>query len=328
MIIRRKHTSNFTTIGNVLFDDERLAADEVGILAWLLRQHHDWEVRRPALMRRWRLGPVSTKRIINSWMKYGWCQAQKTRLSNGTFHIIYEIRDEPGREMTDEEIRGALSLVSSEAAEEDSEVETQAENSPDQPHPIEHPPPCERGVVDQGVVTEGVDSKKSLPSTDSTKTESTNPARAFDDVKAAWPSEHVVSLFACEKLHVDLAETMQEAAFNGIKPYLDDCRRHQRKICDLATFYKERRWERFAPKAAAQAVKSYAAKPGTPQWYRWRDYFKATDGPWRFMESQARGMNDYTVPGEWPPAVPHGNSAADEKSKSSTDPPKQQPSAA
>ena len=36
MIIRRRHTANFTTIGNVLFEDERLAADEVGILAYLL----------------------------------------------------------------------------------------------------------------------------------------------------------------------------------------------------------------------------------------------------------------------------------------------------
>src|SRR5436853_6269084 len=113
MIIRRKHTANFTTIGNALFDDERLAADEVGILAWLLRQHNDWEVRRPALMRRWNIGSVSMKRIINNWMRFGWCQAKKTRLSNGTFSIIYEIRDEPGPELSEEEIRDALSLVSS-----------------------------------------------------------------------------------------------------------------------------------------------------------------------------------------------------------------------
>ena len=31
MIIRRRHTANYTTIGNVLFEDERLSADEVGL---------------------------------------------------------------------------------------------------------------------------------------------------------------------------------------------------------------------------------------------------------------------------------------------------------
>ncbi len=40
MIIRRKHTANFTTIGNVLFNDERLKADEVGIIGYLLSRPH------------------------------------------------------------------------------------------------------------------------------------------------------------------------------------------------------------------------------------------------------------------------------------------------
>ena len=49
MIIRRRHTAHFTTIGNALFEDERLAADEVGVLAFLLSKPHDWQVRRPGV---------------------------------------------------------------------------------------------------------------------------------------------------------------------------------------------------------------------------------------------------------------------------------------
>src|SRR5216684_1125581 len=110
MIIRRRHTANYTTIGNVLFEDERLAADEVGILAFLLSRPHDWEVRRPALMRRWRVGVVAIKRIVHNWMRTGWCHAEKVRLPNGTFYIVYEIRDQPGEGLSDEQIREALSL--------------------------------------------------------------------------------------------------------------------------------------------------------------------------------------------------------------------------
>jgi hypothetical protein len=150
MIIRRRHTANFTTIGNALFEDERLAADEVGILAYLLSRPHDWEVRRPALMRRWNVGVVAMKRMVHNWMRTGWCHAEKVRLPNGTFHVIYEIRDQPGKELTDHEIREALSLVSSEASND----ELGRQKPSDQPDVTVDPPPCHRGVADQGVVTE------------------------------------------------------------------------------------------------------------------------------------------------------------------------------
>ena len=118
MIIRRRHTANFTTIGNRLFDDERLAADELGILAYLRSKPHDWEVRRPVLMKRFRIGRDALKRIVANWMRCGWCGAQKTKRPDGTFCIIYEIRDEPGPELSDDEIRRALSPESGEVASE------------------------------------------------------------------------------------------------------------------------------------------------------------------------------------------------------------------
>ena len=36
MIIRRRHTANFTTIGNALFNDRRLELDEIGLMGYLL----------------------------------------------------------------------------------------------------------------------------------------------------------------------------------------------------------------------------------------------------------------------------------------------------
>src|SRR5882672_6611603 len=197
MIIRRRHTKNFTTIGNELFDDERLAADEVGILAYLLSRHDDWEVRRPALMRRWRCGDDRIKRVIHSLIRTGWCTAQKTRLSNGTFHTIYEIRDEPGPTLTDDEVKDALSLVSSEAAETSS------------------PDPGEPGVGEPGVANPPW-LYKSLLNTDSLNPESHQTGGGiWLDLQKVWSSDDVLSPLVCERLFAALSRKDQQRAIEA-----------------------------------------------------------------------------------------------------------------
>lgn len=169
MIIRRRHTANFTTISNRLFDDDRLAADEVGILAYLLSRPDNWEIRRPALGRRWGIGPVSIKRIVRSWMKAGWCNATKVRLPNGTFCILYDISDIPGKEMSEDEVREALSLVSSEASADDPNS-----GQPGYYHPYvpDDPPPRQPLLVDHPLATGGV-AYRDITNTDQPRDEST-----------------------------------------------------------------------------------------------------------------------------------------------------------
>src|SRR5579871_5191322 len=113
MIIRRKHTANFTTIGNALFNDERLDADVLGVLAYPRSKPEDWEVKPVQLRKRFRLGRDSMRRIIRTGIRFGWVVARVTRLSNGTVSVIYEVRDEAGPELSEDEARSALSLVSS-----------------------------------------------------------------------------------------------------------------------------------------------------------------------------------------------------------------------
>lgn len=299
MIIRRKHTANFTTIGNVLFNDERLEADELGILAFLLSRPDDWEVRRPALARRFKIGRDSIKRILLNCMCTGWVVAKKTRLPNGTFHTIYEVRDEPGPTLSPEVVKAALSLVSSEATEADDGDEQSTDHPPDN-----GPPPTgEPGAADQLRQTRRGASKEALLNTDSENPESPTGARDFADVKAKWPREHILSDFAAAQVFAGLTGQLQNACIGGIVPYLDDCRANNRKVCDLTTFIKERRWERFSPKAAGE-VKTVLVRPGTPQWYRWREYKIARREPIAFMDQQGRSGNTMTFPSEWPPALP------------------------
>lgn len=302
MIIRRKYTANFTTIGNEVFDDERLALDELGLLCYLRSKPHDWEVRRPALRRRFKIGRDGMRRMIRSLIRFGWIGANVTRLADGRVFIIYEVRDDPGPELTDEEAKAALSLVSSDAAQassdDDSEDGEQPADGGDPPGdrpadgrsagggqpPPDSPPPPYR------------DSTK----TESVKTESTNRARAFADVKTGWPPENILSEAASQRAFLALSDADKEACFHGERPYLADCNRQARKVCDLRTYIEERRWERFQSSGQAKAT-LYVAKVGTPQFYRWKEHLTAR-GEWGSKERLVRDYGAISVSSEWPPA--------------------------
>lgn len=303
MIIRRKHTANFTTIGNDLFNDERLEADEIGVLAYLLSRPNDWEVRRPALAKRFHIGRDSIKRIIFNCTRCGWVVPKRTRLTNGTFHTIYEVRDQPGPTLTPEQVKDALSLVSSEAAEtEEGDASGDIGNPTSADHLPETGPPDtgQPGVASQLRQTRPGPIEDSLK-TDSLKPESPNGARAFVDVLSQWPPDHVLSSVAAESAFASLPEPLQEQCCKGVKVYLDDCRANTRKVCDLTTYIRERRWERLLPKMRGTGGVA-VIKPGTPQWFRWRDHYVSIGVPVMRMDEQARRGETRTVPSEWPPA--------------------------
>lgn len=303
MIIRRKHTANFTTIGNALFNDERLEADELGILAFLRSKPHDWDVRRPALARRFRIGRDSIKRIVHSWLRTGWCVARKTRLANGSFHVIYEIRDEPGPELSEEEIKAALTLVSSGAGHDQSEEQDAIEHPPDPlPPPTENPSwGAAQPSLAQPSPADPPVAYKTLQNTDSQRKESTKRLVEFADVKQKWPSENLLSEVASQQAFLALGDAEKEGCLDGIAAYLADCKTQNRKVCDLTTYIRERRWERFAAKQPKASV--VLIKHGTPQWQRWFEHYLTIgdEQKYRTMESRAQRDLPYDAPSEWPP---------------------------
>lgn len=300
MIIRRKHTANFTTIGNALFNDERLAADEVGVLAYLLSRPQDWEVRRPALMRRWKIGREATKRIMTNLIRTGWCFAVVTRLGNGTVHIVYEIRDEPGPTLSVDQVRNALSLVSSEASEtEEKDGTTPGDVPPHTPSETSQPPTGQPYAVDEGAASRSPPIRVLLKP-DLEKPESTNLGGGFSIFREGWPSDHVLSLVACEKMFASLNETDQQAAVRGMPLYLADCRKVVRKVCDLATYFRERRWDRLV--SVSQTPTYFHVTRGTPQAMRWRQWLVENE-PHRLKHfDAAMAGQGYTMKSEWPPA--------------------------
>jgi hypothetical protein len=302
MIIRRKHTANFTTIGNALFNDQRLKADEIGIIGYLLSRPHDWEVRRPQLAKRFGYGREAIKRVVWNGMRFGWIVAQKTRLADGRLFTIYEIRDEPGPELSDEEIRRALSLESSEAGDADSDGDDPAEQATGDPPDTGQPAPGEPATGQPATGNSYVVSKEETTKYGFTKDEHTKGARAFADVKIGWPPENILSETASQRAFFALSDADKEACFQGQRPYLADCNRQKRKVCDLRTYIDERRWERF-PAGGEAKPSVYLAKLGTPQFYRWKEHLQAR-GEWTgIRERRAHEYGCIAVASEWPPAT-------------------------
>lgn len=309
MIIRRRHTANFTTIGNVLFRDERLALDEIGLMAWLLSQPNDWQVRRPAIMRRFSIGRDGLRRVLRALIRFGWIKAKITHLQGtGRVHVLYEVRDEPGPELSEDEARTALSLVSSGAGPgetmDDDGPEDGTENAgqPDA-DPGGGMPPTGQPVAAARLRPSPPGYREEVLKTDSQRTESTNGAWAFCNVLSKWPNEHVLSRVVCEGLHAALTDRDREAAVKFAAAYVSDRAAQGAKLCDLATYYRERRWERLAQKNAA-AVTQFHVRPHTPQAHRWREYLERAEPQKLRMFDLMMGRNGYTAPSEWPPPLP------------------------
>lgn len=300
MIIRRKHTANFTTIGNALFDDRRLALDELGLLCFLLSKPHDWEVRRMALRRQFKIGRDGMRRMFRNLIQRGWVVAEVTRASDGRVSIIYQVRDEPGPELTAEQAKAALSLVSSGAGHGASDHDSDDADDGDPPGvrpaegraagggwppPVNPPPPY-----------------KTLQNTDSQNPESTNRARAFCDVLAVWPPSQILSEATAQGAFGELDLQDRIDCIAGMRPYLEDCRAQGRKVCDLRTFIEQRRWERFKPKVAEAQV-LFVVKVGTEQWRAWRAHLEATGGDVTAFDRMGRNPQyaGKAMPSEWPP---------------------------
>jgi hypothetical protein len=108
-------------------------------------------VRRPQLAKRFRYGREAIKRVIWAGMRYGWIVANKTRLPNGKISVVYEVRDEPGPPLSDEDIRAALSLGSSGAADADESDGADAHETGDPPASGDPPPTGEPATAQPGV---------------------------------------------------------------------------------------------------------------------------------------------------------------------------------
>ena len=335
MIIKRRHTKSFVTLENALVRDRRLSLDEHGMLHYLLSLPDDWEVSRAHCAKFWRIGRDKAARIFRNLRRFGWAQVERIHGEDGTFlGVRWVISDEPGEEVPDAEIEPDVEAETEADADEET-IEAAAEPvaapidvaNHDTENPghgstvvrLTHTP--EKAYHGYNIDSKKTDSEENRLPQRGGREKSIEGSEitfaSFSDLVSLWPSDNILSRTAAEQAWQRLGKVPRQHAFKVASRYLSDCSHNSRKVCDLTTYLREERFERFV--ASPQRGSSFLAKPGSAQWHRWREYRVATNQLVAFMDQQASRGVGWTVPAEWPPALPPESKI--QKGKDTTGPP-------
>ena len=79
MIIRSQVSANFTNVPNALLRDERLSADALGLLVFLLHHPRDWIVRQAHLAARFDMGREKVQRLMRELIDLGYVRRSLNR---------------------------------------------------------------------------------------------------------------------------------------------------------------------------------------------------------------------------------------------------------
>ncbi len=97
MIIRRKHSKNFTVVPNQPIDDKGISYDALGLLTYLLSRPDNWTVWVEQLRSRGGIGRDKTRRLIRALCEAGYIVRRKVRDPETQVFVSdeYVVYDEP-----------------------------------------------------------------------------------------------------------------------------------------------------------------------------------------------------------------------------------------
>jgi len=101
LIIRGNIRENFSVLPNDLMNDERLSADALGVLVYLLSKPTDWQVRVTELRRRFDIGRDKVYRILGSMEQYGYLVRESVKAEGQFAGTRYIVSDSPRPENPD-----------------------------------------------------------------------------------------------------------------------------------------------------------------------------------------------------------------------------------
>ena len=94
MIIKRKHSGSYAIIPNATADDERLAADTLGTLVYLLAKPEDWKVIVADIRRRFHIGRNRVYAIMQELEAGGYVQRTQNRAAHSrwgdTEYLVFD----------------------------------------------------------------------------------------------------------------------------------------------------------------------------------------------------------------------------------------------
>lgn len=101
LIIRSNIRQNFTVIPNEMANDDRLGADTLGLLVYLLTKPNDWKVRVNELRKRFDMGKDKTYRILGNLEQLGYVIRESVRTEGKFAETRYIVRDIPCPDLSD-----------------------------------------------------------------------------------------------------------------------------------------------------------------------------------------------------------------------------------
>lgn len=101
LIIRSNIRQNFTVIPNEMANDDRLGADALGLLVYLLTKPNDWKVRVNELRKRFDMGKDKTYRILGNLEQLGYVIRESVRADGKFSETRYIVRDLPRADFSD-----------------------------------------------------------------------------------------------------------------------------------------------------------------------------------------------------------------------------------
>jgi hypothetical protein len=331
---KRKRGRGYTPIANQLFDDDRLQADEQGLMGFLISRPPNWVVSRHQLGERYGFGREAMQRIIWNLSSTGWLGIVRSRHpEHGTVHTRLIINEEPGPEMTLEDVKALLRSIPPKGETWTSFGEDDGEDldPPPADPPLTGQPltgqPLTANPAGQVISTESLITESKIPPTPASggcggvfnpvREESEEPDRpaepspakppqaVFEELVGVWPPAHLGAGDRAEKRFRRLPAGERRAAIDGASGYLAGLRKLGRtKICDLATYLGDRRWKAVggaAPDSAASGwdmpprSEPITVKPDSTLATKLRKHWEEHGAPIPFMLVQLRAGKPITV---------------------------------
>ncbi len=95
LIVRSSLKDNFSVLPNHLLNDDRLSADQLGLLAYLLSKPTDWQVQVTELRKRFDVGRDKIRTILACLEQYGYITKEQVRLDGKFATNRYVVSDSP-----------------------------------------------------------------------------------------------------------------------------------------------------------------------------------------------------------------------------------------
>lgn len=95
LIVRSSLKDNFSVLPNHLLNDDRLSADQLGLLAYLLSKPTDWQVQVTELRKRFDVGRDKIRTILACLEQYGYITKEQVRMDGKFATNRYVVSDSP-----------------------------------------------------------------------------------------------------------------------------------------------------------------------------------------------------------------------------------------